>query len=61
MSMGIEKNVALRSHGGFHTGIIFQGRQKGVSVQGNCKPVHSKNRKGDNDLGQNILQTQSVF
>ena len=32
-----------------------------MSVQGNFISVYSKNRKGDNDLGQSILQTWSVF
>ena len=30
MSMGVDKLVGLRFHGGFYTGIIFKGQQKGV-------------------------------
>ena len=32
-----------------------------VSIQGKCTYIHSKNRKGDYDLGRNIIQNQSVF
>ena len=38
----------------------LSGPPKG-SVQGNCRYVHFNNRKGDNNLGQIILETQSVF
>ena len=59
MSMGVENLVGLRLHVQFYTSVSYQDQK--ISVQGNCRSVNSDNRKGDNDRGGNILQTQSVF
>ena len=32
-----------------------------VSVQGYCRSVNDNNSKGENDLGQSILETNTFF
>ena len=59
MRLGGYNLVGLRYHGGFQTGVIFQGNQKvvsKVSFQRKCIYMHSNSSKGDNYLEKLLLE-----